>query len=274
MRYRAPSGHHYFAARGGSGAALLLLHGFSGDQSTWRRLLPALQRGYHVIALDMLGHGCSDAPADCDSYRMEAVAQDILALLEGWGGVRCHLLGYSMGGRLALYLALSAPARFLSLTLESASPGLATAAERAARQQQDALLADNIQTRGIDWFLAHWQSLPLWASQAALPAEVLAAQRSQRRRNRPMGLANSLRGMGSGTQPNLWRELPRLQLPAQLIVGEADAKFRRINRAMAARLPHCQLNELPALGHNCHLEAPEVFLQAILGFLQRVTSQR
>ena len=261
------SAHRYHIETAGAGQPLLLLHGFGGDSTNWHALAPALAQRWRLIMLDCLGHGASDKPAAIDSYRMESVAADIMDLLDQLEIARTHLLGYSMGGRLALYLALRSPQRFGSLILESASPGLANETERADRRRRDNALADRIQAEGIGWFVDYWERLPLWASQAELPSDMLAAQRQQRLRNNPLGLANSLRGMGTGAQPNLWPELPALQLPALLLAGEADDKFRRINQAMAARLPDAQVRLIPSAGHNTHLENAPAFCRAVNSFL-------
>ena len=264
----APSGHQYSIDIAGAGAPLLLLHGFSGDGASWRHLAAALSNDFRLIALDILGHGRSDAPADRASYRFPAVAADIINLLEQLEVDETHLLGYSMGGRLALYLALQTPARFRSLILEGASPGLADAAEREQRRLRDEALADLIEARGIAWFADYWGRLPLWDTQANLARELTAAQRHQRLRNDPGGLAKCLRGMGAGAQPSLWRGLPRLTLPTLLIVGELDEKFRRINETMAEAIPHAQLAIIPSAGHNTHLESPSAFTGAVRSFLQ------
>jgi len=245
---------------------LLLLHGFGGARSNWQPLQPQLAPQLHSIAIDCLGHGDSDCPAAADSYRMAAVAADMVDLLAQLGLGRAHLLGYSMGGRLALYMALRYGDRFRSLTLESASPGLRAEAARRERQQADEWLAAQIEARGIAWFVDYWERLPLWASQAGLSPSVRAAQRRQRLRNQPRGLAHCLRAMGSGVQPDLWAKLCRLQLPTLLLVGAADAKFSAINAAMAAQIPSSQLQCLPGAGHNCHLEQPQAFARAVLDF--------
>ena len=239
---------------------LLLLHGFTGDRSTWDGLAPRLP-GYKLIAPDLPGHGKSDS----QSYEMPRVAADIIDLLDSLDIARAHLLGYSMGGRLALFMALAYPRRFLSLTLESASPGIADDNERIARRLQDDRLAHRIETRGIGWFVDFWESLPMWASQARLPERVLSAQRQQRLRNDPTGLAKSLRGMGTGAQPSLWNRLGELGMPTRLVVGELDSKFRRFNTDMAARIPNAKLSVIPAAGHNTHLENPAAFARVVVG---------
>ena len=270
MRLKAqPSGHHYHLDIAGAGAPLLLLHGFTGDSSIWRDLAAKLPPDLRPIRLDILGHGNSDKPSDQASYRMPALAADILDLLNQLQLQQAHLLGYSMGGRLALYLALRHPDRFASLILESASPGLANAPERAERRRRDETLAELIEARGASWFADYWERLPLWDTQATLPAEHASAQRKHRKSNDPRGLANSLRGLGTGAQPSLWHNLPKLTIPTLLIAGELDAKFLNLNQAMAQQIPNASLVVIPSAGHNTHLEDPSAFAQAVRSFLVR-----
>ena len=262
-----PSGHHYNVEARGKGDPLLLLHGFSGAASTWDAIAQELADDFQLVAIDLLGHGASDAPPDMPSYRMESVAADIIGLLGQLGLAKPHLLGYSMGGRLALFLALRYPTLIHSLILESASPGLADEQARAQRRQHDNDLADKIEARGIAWFVDYWEKRPLWASQSD---EQIRQQRNQRLANNPLGLANCLRAMGAGAQPNLWDALPRLELPSCLIVGERDAKFRRINQAMRAAMPKARLSIIPAAGHNTHLENPAAFRRELRSFIDSI----
>lgn len=263
-------GKCYHLAISGRGDPILLLHGFSGDNSNWDAARRALQRTHQVIALDILGHGASDTPASVSDYGMDRVARDIIDVLMQLALDRAHLLGYSMGGRLALYLALHYPDHFTSLILESASAGIAGESERQARRHRDKALADRIEAEGVEWFVDYWERLPLWATQARLGADVLAAQRQQRLQNGARGLANSLRGMGAGAQPNLWPLLPSLELPALLIAGERDQKFRRINQDLLGELTRAALSIIPDAGHNTHLEQPAAFERAVVSFLGRL----
>lgn len=263
MRLRAASGVNYAISRQGQGQPLLLLHGFTGDHSSWQGVPPALSAKNQLIMLDLPGHGSSDSPECAAAWHMSSIAADLISLLDALELPQVHLLGYSMGGRLALYLGLRYPRRFLSLTLESASPGLADDAERQVRRRHDEQLADKIEARGIAWFVDFWESLPMWASQANLPAQVLAAQRNQRLRNDPAGLAGSLRGLGTGAQPSLWESLPGMQMPTLLIVGALDSKFRRINAAMSDAIPNARLEIITGAGHNTHLEKPGEFARVV-----------
>lgn len=263
------NGVTYHLARHGSTDAqsLLLLHGFTGSGANWADHVPAFANHFSVITLDILGHGRSQSPADPNRYTMSQIVTDIIALLDSLQINQTALLGYSMGGRLALYLACHYPDRFSHLVLESSSPGLATEAERTARRKGDEALADWIETNGIEPFVARWEALPLWASQKNLTTTVQQRLRQQRLQNSPLGLANSLRGMGTGAQPSLWPLLPELRLPALLIAGALDGKFVAINRQMAAQLPNGRLHIKPGAGHTVHLERPSQFQTAVTQFL-------
>lgn len=263
------NGETYYYQIAGSGPPLVLLHGFTGSSSNWRHLLPLFAGRYRAIAIDLLGHGQTGAPQNPQRYRMDKVATDVVELLAALTAEPVHLLGYSMGGRLALFLALAAPERVRSLILESSSPGLETEAGRAARRQQDHALADSIEREGIDAFVARWEKLPLFASQQALPESTRQALRQQRLQNRPQGLANSLRGKGTGEQPSLWDRLNELTLPVLVLTGALDEKFTAIGQRMIQRLPAAQLEVIAGAGHTVHLEQPELFGERVLAFLAK-----
>ena len=268
------NGVTYHAVQHGSSQAppLLLLHGFTGSGANWKPHIPALTNHFWVITVDILGHGRSASPPEASRYTMPQVATDIIALLDDWQIERTALLGYSMGGRLALYLACHYPERFSHLILESSSPGLAIEAERIARRQRDEALASWIEARGIEAFVARWQALPLWDSQQQLSDEVRQQRRQQRLQNNPFGLANSLRGMGTGAQPSLWPMLPKLTLPTALITGALDDKFVAINQKMESELPNGRLHIIPHAGHTVHLEQPSLFETAVISFLLQAKS--
>ena len=247
--------------------ALLLLHGFTGSSENWAVHQAVFSEQFSVVSVDILGHGRSASPPNPNRYTMSHVAADLIALLDQWQIAQTSLLGYSMGGRLALYLACHFPERFSRLILESSSPGLATAAEQAARRQSDEALANWIEASGIEAFVQRWEALPLWESQQQLAEDVRARLRQQRLNNSPLGLANSLRGMGTGAQPSLWAQLPTLNLPTLLLAGELDSKFVAINKKMVDLLPNGRLHIIPQAGHTTHLERPLLFRTAVTDFL-------
>lgn len=252
----------------GGGPTLVMLHGFTGSAAGWGSRLDTLAAcGWRVIALDLPGHGQSDAPDDPQRYAIENCQQYILVALQelGVNQGEAVLLGYSMGGRIALYTAFSG--FFRALILESASPGLEDQASREQRRFSDEALAASIERDGVREFIDRWEKLPMFASQHTLPAEVREALRRQRLNNRASGLAQSLRGVGVGVQPSLHARLPTLRIPVLLIAGELDTKFTAIARSMAWALPQSQLCIVPGAGHAVHLERPDEFDSLVGDFL-------
>ena len=202
---------------------------------------------------------------------MARCVEDLVALLDVLDVSRAAVLGYSLGGRVALRLALhlsqQAPERASALVLESTSPGIENDAERAARRTSDGQLADDIDRAGIEAFADYWQSIPLFASQARLPANVRAQLRAQRLANNVTGLANSLRGMGAGEDPPVYDKLSKISAPTLVVAGASDMKYRRLAERTAAALPNARLAVISDAGHAVHLEQPRAFTRAVRQFL-------
>jgi 2-succinyl-6-hydroxy-2,4-cyclohexadiene-1-carboxylate synthase len=176
-----------------------------------------------------------------------------------------HLIGYSMGGRLALYLACRFPEQFKRVSLESASPGLATAPERCQRQQKDEQLAIQLETSSWPSFLSQWYEQPMFEPLRHHPSfGLLLEKRSQ---NRPQELAQVLRKLGTGSQPSLWEDLSQIQLPIHLIVGALDSKFIDINQKMLSYCQNATLSVVPDCGHVVHFEQPQVFAELLKAHL-------
>ncbi len=234
---------------------LLLLHGFTHSGASWGRVEGALGERYRPLAPDLRGHALA---SDRAPVSLPAVLDDLDPLV----GERTDLVGYSMGGRVALHLALADPARVRRLILIGASPGLADPSERAARRRADERLADEIEGLSIEAFATRWAQTPVLAG---LPAAVAEEVQADRLRSRPSGLAAALRGLGTGALPSLWERLGELALPITLIVGERDVKFRSIAGQMAERLPQAGVEVVPDTGHAVHLEAPQAVADVIAG---------
>jgi 2-succinyl-6-hydroxy-2,4-cyclohexadiene-1-carboxylate synthase len=229
-----------------------------GAGSAFDHLRDALGTRFRVIVPDLPGHGRS-APASSWDHALADLAETLPP-------DALFLAGYSMGARLALAFALRWPQRVRALLLESGSPGIAGAHERAMRRAEDERLAELALAEGIAAFVARWEDHPTLATLRALPAPLAASLRERRLRNSAVGLASALRHLGAGTQPSLWEELPRLRCPVLLLAGERDAKFVDVARRMATAMPGARLSLLSSSGHAPHLEAPDQYASALTGF--------
>lgn len=271
MRIDAIGGVGLNVRRTGQGPPVVALHGFSGSMSTWESFIEAAKGEFTIIGVDLPGHGASGSPQDPELYTMESAIAGLKEVLDCLDLERVHWLGYSLGGRIALGAALALPQRTLSLVVESASPGLRAAEERAARVSDDRALADWLERVGVEAFTDYWESLPLWASQARMSAPMRDRLRAQRLSNNAVGLANSLRGIGTGMQPQLYDKLLELAVPAMFVAGEEDAKFTAIAREIHRLASGSVLHTVPGAGHAAHLEQPERFNQAVLDFLRAIS---
>lgn len=256
----------------GAGEPLLLLHGFTGSKETWRSFLSSWSKHFRVIAVDLLGHGKTEHPVDEARYNIEVVAHDLLILVDSIHAEQVHILGYSMGGRLAVTFASLYPKRVRSLVLESTTAGLEEKEEREARVQKDRKLANFIETAGIPAFVDKWEAVPLFASQKRLSKSSRDRLRNERLRNNEIGLANSLRGMGTGVQPSCWHRLHKFQMPVLLLCGEYDEKFIGILSRMEYMLPNARIIQISDAGHAIHVEQPEKFDTIVMGFLNSLTN--
>ncbi len=252
----------------GKGAPTLLLHGFMGSADSWQKITSHLSLRRRVIAVSLLGHGLSASPNEPGRYSFEQIASDLASFLTALDAKPADLIGYSMGARLALFFAFTYPKFVNKLILESGSPGLKTRQERNARTENDAQLAARLMQNGVSSFVEEWENLPLFASQFNSPTEMLVTQRKQRLKNNPTGLANSLRGMGTGSQPSLWEDLNQISVPTLLIAGVLDGKYCAIAERMARTLPAATLKIVPDAGHNVHLEQFDAYTQLVEIFLQ------
>ncbi|HTX10883.1 MAG TPA: 2-succinyl-6-hydroxy-2,4-cyclohexadiene-1-carboxylate synthase [Solirubrobacteraceae bacterium] len=233
--------------------AVVLLHGFTHTGASWDPVVSALGERYRVLALDIRGHGSASARVP---VALAGVLDDVASLAPD----RFTLVGYSMGGRIALHAALALPGRLERLVLIGASPGIADPAEREARRRDDDRLADELEEMSIEQFARRWAQTPVLAGQ---PPDVAAAVHADRLRNDPAGLAAALRGLGTGVLPSLWERLGEIRVPVALVVGERDEKFRAIAAQMSSGLREAEVILVPGAGHAVHLEAPEAVASAI-----------
>jgi len=214
-----------------------------------------MQTEFTSQCLDAPGHG-----ANVDGVRsLPQCADDIAGAMQP--GI---LIGYSMGARMALHVALQQPKMVSQLVLISGTPGLKTESERKARRQSDNELADRIEKVGTPAFIDEWLALPIFSG---LTKET--NQRSDRLHNSPKGLADSLRNAGTGTQDSQWEHLHRLTMQVHLIVGQTDAKFTSIANEMTSLLQSCEMRVVPNVGHTVHLEDPTTTSQMLDSIILR-----
>lgn len=262
--------------------AILFLHGFMGDRHEFQQVIANLSKQFYCVAIDLLGHGstyCSNQnkdrqPNQADDqvidqdyyYTIQPTANLIIDFLDFLHLDHCFLVGYSMGGRLGLYLAMHFPKYFHKVVLESASAGLCTANERSDRLAKDRELAAELENGDFRIFLEKWYQQSIFAS--------LRSHRNfpqlleQRLQNSPSQLAKSLRNLSTGIQPSLWENLTEINIPLLLLAGALDSKFVEINQQMEHLCKFAQLQIIPNCGHNIHFENPDLFSKQVENFFK------
>jgi 2-succinyl-6-hydroxy-2,4-cyclohexadiene-1-carboxylate synthase len=236
-----------------------------GSGADWASEISALDERFYCVAPDLPGHG-SSLGLPPDVYTIEGTTRALLDLLDELGITRAALVGYSMGGRLALHLALRHPERCWGLCLESASPGIEEPAERQARRKADEERARRLESGDLASFVKDWYRQPLFAS-LARHDELLRETIEARMRNDRGELARSLRSLGTGNQPSLWEELAALQVQALAVAGDLDGRHAGISTRMASLSPRIRAAVVPGAGHNVHLESPEAYRALLKRFM-------
>ena len=258
-----------------AGVPVVVLHGFTGSAQAMAPLTErlAVRLAARIISPDLVGYGRSEVPDDLDLYRVESMAGQVAGLADALGCETFHLVGYSMGGRVALRLGCTGSRRLRSLTLIGASAGIADPAERRLRAEADAARAERI---GADLaaFVDEWMADPLFAGQAAMGEAHLQAARDQRLASNPQGLARSLAAGGTGAMEPLHERLADCDTPTRLLVGAHDAKFCAIADQLAAGLPRACVTHIDGAGHAAQVEQPAAAAAAIADFIAGVEAGR
>lgn len=235
---------------------VVLLHGFAGTRHGWDRVVDRLDRElYEPLALDLRGHGVARDRRPID---IPAVVRDVLDAAPE----RFALCGYSLGGRIALHVALAAPQRVGRLILVATTAGIEDAGGRSARADADEELASALERGSIEAFADRWLAQPLFADD---PPVTQAVARADIARNEPAALAEALRGLGTGAMQPLWERLGELSMPTTVLAGARDEKFCAIARRLADAIPAATLHVVPGVGHGVPREAPGAVAEAIAG---------
>ncbi|OZC01674.1 alpha/beta fold hydrolase [Rubricoccus marinus] len=231
---------------------VLALHGFMGRGADWDPIAADLGPAAHILAPDLAGHGTQEAASGAT---LDREADRLAAMLDA----PAILAGYSMGGRLALHLALKHPDLVRALVLVSASPGLRSPEAREARRDVDAERAAEI-ARDYPAFLNRWYRLPLWGELGEDLRQRLVLDRLGH--NAPLALARSLRHMGTGEMAPLWDGLSRIRVPAWAVAGADDAKYVALADEMAREGPF-RVRLVPGAGHALLAQAPHAIADVL-----------
>lgn len=236
---------------------LVLLHGFAGTHRAWDGVVGRLNsERYRPLALDLPGHGeYADAKRPISFV---GCVEHVLARAPE----RFVLCGYSLGGRVALHVALAAPERVSRLVLVSATAGIEDDVERARRRTADHRLADELEGGSPEDFVARWCAQPMFADD---PSAVDALAREDYRRNRPDAIAAVLRGIGTGEMTPLWGRLQELNMPVTILAGDRDTKFQAVGRRIAELMPQAVMRTVPG-GHRLPLEDPAAVVSVLVEF--------
>jgi 2-succinyl-6-hydroxy-2,4-cyclohexadiene-1-carboxylate synthase len=246
--------------------AVLFLHGFLGCRYDWDELAGLIGDRYRCLRVDLPGHHHSCQQLPSNEYSMPQTARLMIELLDHCEIGSCCLVGYSMGGRLGLYLLTHFPERFTMAVIESASPGLRTEAERIARRIDDEKLAKHLREEPFNNFLSYWYNQPLFQTMDQTSTR-FATLLKRRGNHDPNGLALSLEQIGTGAMPSLWDKLPQIEVPVMFVAGEKDAKFNRLAGEMANLCPRGRATIIQGAGHNVHFERPAEYSRALIDFL-------
>ncbi|HEX5827857.1 MAG TPA: 2-succinyl-6-hydroxy-2,4-cyclohexadiene-1-carboxylate synthase [Candidatus Limnocylindrales bacterium] len=251
----------------GEGPPLVLLHGFTGSGAAWAEHEEALAAGHRLVIPDLPGHGGTAAATPRDAS-VERAADDLAAILAERVATPAVVLGYSLGARVALRLAVEHPDAVARLVLESPSAGIDDPQARTDRRAADEALARRLERDGMDAFVAEWEQHPIFASHAAMPPERLDRVRAMRLGNTPAGLATSLRGAGQGSMEPLTDRLAGIAVPTLVIAGALDATGCPRAAVVAAGIPRARLVVIDDAGHTPHDEQPDTFRRLVLDFLE------
>ena len=246
----------------GMGTMLVLLHGFAGDVHAWDEVVAHLPASIGAAGLTCPGHAGDPVVDGGFGDTVDAVAQTLRTISQE----PVHLVGYSLGARIALGVALNHPEQVRQTTLIGGHIGLPTEAERSARREADQHWISLLETQGIEAFVDAWEKQPIFASQAHLSATARQTQRQRRLRHQPAGLAASLRSVGLGAMPNFWPCLGRARVPIHFVAGGDDAKFRSIARQAHQAAPMSTLDVIAGCGHNPLVEAPAALAAVLAGY--------
>lgn len=256
---------------------VFLLHGFTGSSDDWSEIISLLPKTYSYVAVDLIGHGKSDAPNNIKLYSADSMVKQLEEIFTHFTKNKFILLGYSMGGRAALTYAVHHPEKLSGLILESTSAGISDEKLRVERRQSDEKIIKLIEEKSLEEFIDYWMNQDLFATLKNLSKEKYEQIKNSKVKSlsriqfgiksQKIGLINSLKGFGKCVMPPLHDKLQFIKCKSLLITGEFDNKFTQINSELANSFPSAKHVVLKNAGHNVHLEKPKEFAQMVNEFL-------
>ena len=243
---------------------LILFHGFMGSGEAFTPLLKDLSEFCNPITIDLKGHGKSTGTEKADDYSTDQQVRELTSVISRLKFQSLFLYGYSMGGRLALQLALEKPELFNGLILESTHCGIADPDLRKQRRKIDRVRAEQI-TDDFSAFLEEWSQLPLFNAKQSSDSDYYYRIMEEQH---PPYLAASLRGFGAGNMPCVCDQLISFEKPVQLIAGSEDQKYVDKISEIAQLLPSSNLNIVYDAAHRVHVDRPKDVTQILNSFIQ------
>ena len=257
---------HYHAIGNPDNPTLLFLHGFMGNGRDWLPIAKHFEDDYYCVMPDLPGHGKNLEHRIDELLGYSTLAKGLLGILDISHSDQVSLIGYSMGGRLALYFATHYGEKVRHLILESVHPGLIDLQARSHRAQVDLQRSNQIEDNGIESFVDSWYQMAFFGSMQNQP-EAFTAMKIARKENVPKWMAKVIRELSPGLQPALWDKLSNLSMVSLLIAGAQDDKYVNIVHKTAEQIPQAVFSVIPNVGHNTHFEAPKEFCKRVTKFL-------
>jgi len=259
---------HYYSAGNPDNPCILFFHGFLGSGLDWEEIINRLSQDYYCIAIDLPGHGKTRVHGSIMNYSMESFSVFFTRFVKSKDLNDSTLVGYSMGGRFAMFLSSSVKSLWSSAIFESATPGLRKEKQRVERQTKDNKIAKRLEKEKLDDFLADWYQQPLF--QTLEKNRNFSSILERRLNNNPEELVKALKMMGVGVQSSLWDACRTINIPILLLAGEFDRKFCNIINDMNTINSDFKVEIIMDAGHNVHLEQPEAYCKQIYNFLTTI----
>ncbi len=255
----------------GEGRPIMLIHGFSSNLKSWDEQMPALSSRYRVVRYDCRGHGKSESPADPAAYSQEILVREALGLLDELGIDRACVCGHSMGGNVALHMAINHPDRVDASIVACTGSG---SSKDDGFKERFQVIAEMLDRGELDQFTETLLSAPSFSVFGRLRPDILEKQREWLLGNDARGLANTIRGvqMKRPSIMSLEEKLKNLNVPSLILVGDEDIPCTEPAYFMHKHIPRSKLVVFPQTGHILNLERPSDFNREVMVFLREVES--